>query len=522
MDEVVCRGVDVASLPAGDGASDVVVAGRAAARARQAARAALGDRIAEQAYQLDAALHRLLADVRAFDAAGYWADAGATSCAVWLGWRVGWDPGTAREHVRVARALGGLPLIDAALAAGRLSYSKVRALTRVATPATEAALLDTAARTTAAQLEVVCRKLHAVQRLGALSGGDVAARRTVVRRERDDGMVVIEAVLPPDEAAMVWAAIEREAAAGEATAGEATAGEATAGEATAGEAASVSAGTLATRDARRPPARRVDGLVAMAQAVLRGDAPARSPIEVVLTISRDALAIRDVEGAQPASPVPAVPAVLAVRASAVPVSAALAAAVPAVPTIGCFADGTAIAAETARRLACDCGVVTMSTDAAGSPLSVGRRTRTIPAAIARALAQRDATCRFPGCTNRRFLAGHHAVHWIHGGATALDNLCRLCPTHHRFVHEHGYRVELRDGEPVFFHRGREVHAEPPQPRAVDAARAWSAIRAANDALAIDAATGQCGWDGRPVDYGLVIGDLLRLERGAGAVGHRGA
>ena len=139
--------------------------------------------------------------MRACDEAGYWPDAGATWCAVWLGWRVGWDPGTAREHVRVARALGGLPLIDAALAAGRLSYSKVRALTRVATAATEATLLDTAGRTTAAQLEVVCRKLHAVRRLGALSGSDVSARRAVVRRAREGGMVVIEAVLPPDEAA---------------------------------------------------------------------------------------------------------------------------------------------------------------------------------------------------------------------------------------------------------------------------------------------------------------------------------
>ena len=491
-----------------DAVNHVVVAGRTAARAREAARAALGDRIAEQAYQLDAALHRLLTDVRAFDAAGYWADAGATSCAVWLGWRVGWDPGTAREHVRVARALGGLPVIDAALAAGRLSYSKVRALTRVATAATEAALLDTAARTTAAQLEVVCRKLHAVRRLGALSGSDVAARRTVVRRERDDGMVVIEAVLPADEAAVVWAAIEREA-----TAGEATAGEATAGEVTADEATNVPAGTPVTRNAKRPPVRRVDGLVAMAQAVLRGDAPARDPIEVVLTISRDALASRDGEGASPALPAsPASPASPALPASpASPAPGAPAASVPAAPAIGCFADGAAISAETARRLACDCGVVTMAIDAAGDPLSVGRRTRTIPAAIARALAQRDATCRFPGCTNRRFLARHHAVHWIHGGATALDNLCRLCPTHHRFVHEHGHRVELRDGAPVFFHRGREIPAEPPRPRAIDAARAWSAIRAANDALAIDTATGQCAWDGRPIDYGLVIDDLLRLE-----------
>jgi hypothetical protein len=265
----------------------------------------------------------------------------------------------------------------------------------------------------------------------------------------------------------------------------------------------------------------------MAQAVLRGDAPARSSIEVVLTISRDALASRDGEGASPASPaspVPASPASPAPPVPAAPASSVPAAPrAPAVPAIGCFADGAAISAETARRLACDCGVVTMAVDAAGDPLSVGRRTRTIPAAIARALVQRDATCRFPGCTNRRFLAGHHAVHWIHGGATALDNLCRLCPTHHRFVHEHGYRVELRDGEPVFFHRGREVSAEPPRPRAIDAARAWSAIRAANDALAIDSAIGQCAWDGRPIDYGLVIDDLFRLEMrtptaGAGRVG----
>ena len=98
-------------------------------RSRRAAGTALGDRIAEQAYQLDAAMHRLLADLREFDAAGHWADEGAASCASWLAWRVGWDLGTAREHVRVARALGTLPLVDAALAAGRLSYSKVRALT---------------------------------------------------------------------------------------------------------------------------------------------------------------------------------------------------------------------------------------------------------------------------------------------------------------------------------------------------------------------------------------------------------
>ncbi|MBL8623475.1 MAG: DUF222 domain-containing protein [Myxococcales bacterium] len=487
---------DVSSQAVDAAANKDGAAGRAAAAARRKAHAALGDRIAEQAYQLDAAMHRLLADLREFDAAGYWADAGATSCASWLAWRVGWDPGTAREHVRVARALGALPRVDAALRTGRLSYSKVRAITRVATPATEAALLDDASRTTAAQLELICRKLHAVQRLGGQSARDVAARRTVSRRERADGMVVIEAVLPADEAAVVWAAIERAATACEPPERE---------PARAGVATDVSAGTPAPRsDVKAAPIRRVDGLVAMAQAVLRGDAPSRAPIEVVLTISRDALASVGDGGV-------AAEASAGTIATASRPSDAIGS-----PAIGCFADGTAVSAETARRLACDCGVVAMTTDAARNPLSVGRRTRSIPAAIARALARRDATCRFPGCTNRRFLAGHHLTHWIHGGETALANLCRLCSTHHRYVHEHGYRVELRDGEPVFFHRGREVHAEPPRPRAIDAPRAWSAIRSANPDVAIDATTGQCAWDGLPVDYGLVIDDLVRLERAARA------
>ncbi len=489
MDGMVCGDRHGGVVAAADGGVGQAASGAASgATARRRAHAALGDRIAEQAYQLDAALHRLLTDLRAFDAAGCWGDAGAASCASWLAWRVGWDPGTAREHVRVARALGGLPRIDAALREGRLSYSKVRAITRVATPATEAALLEDARHTTAAQLELICRKLRAVQRLGELSADDVRARRTVTRRDRDDGLVAIEAVLPPDEAAVVWAAIEHEAAQASVAGAPATVASGVASDAVEHQGAiadgpappptrrGVSAGTPRALD-------RADGLVAMCQAALRGEAPDRAPVEVVLTIARDALAA---PAAMPAT--------------------------PAAADVGVFADGTAVAAETARRLACDCGVVTLTEDAAGQPLSVGRRTRSIPPAIARALARRDVTCRFPGCTNRRFLAGHHLTHWIHGGATALANLCRLCPSHHRSVHEHGYRVELRGGEPVFFHRGRQVHAEPP--RVIDTTRAWAAIRAGNAAVPIDATTGQCAWDGRPVDYARVVGDLVRLAAAA--------
>jgi hypothetical protein len=100
----------------------------------------LGDEIAELSAHLDAATARLLELIRAFDARGGW-NTGFRSCAAWLSWRVGLDLGAARERVRVARALGTLPLLAEALGRGELSYAKVRALTRVATPETEARLL---------------------------------------------------------------------------------------------------------------------------------------------------------------------------------------------------------------------------------------------------------------------------------------------------------------------------------------------------------------------------------------------
>src|SRR5688572_27860546 len=108
----------------------------------------------------------------------------------------------------------------------------------------------------------------------------------------------------------------------------------------------------------------------------------------------------------------------------------------------CYLDGgAAIPPETARRLACDATVVAMIEAANGMPLDVGRRRRTPPAPLRRALRRRDRGCRFPGCGNRRFLHAHHVVHWVNGGETKLTNLIQLCSHHHLLVHEGGYRVE---------------------------------------------------------------------------------
>src|SRR5499426_3279706 len=126
----------------------------------------LGERIAEQAAHLDAATHRLLTDLRVFDERGGWHAQGALSCAHWLSWRVGWTLATARDRVRVASKLPEVPAISDALRRGEVSYSKVRAMLRIATPVNEALLLDYARLMPASQLEKTCRKYAFVLRHG--------------------------------------------------------------------------------------------------------------------------------------------------------------------------------------------------------------------------------------------------------------------------------------------------------------------------------------------------------------------
>ena len=121
-------------------------------------------------------------------------------------------------------------------------------------------------------------------------------------------------------------------------------------------------------------------------------------------------------------------------------------------------------AVTARRLACDAGLVRVRHDADGSVLDAGRRTRTVPPAVRRALEARDRGCRFPGC-GLRFTDAHHIVHWADGGETKLRNLLLLCKLHHRRVHEDGYQVcSDRDGQVVFFTpKGRALFEVPESP-----------------------------------------------------------
>ena len=162
----------------------------------------LGDEIAELSAHLDAATARLLTLIREFDARGGW-NTGFRSCADWLAWRVGLDLGAARERVRVARALETLPRFAEALALGALSYAKVRALTRVATPETEARLLAVGRAGTAAHVERIVRGWRRVDRQAEARE---AARRHAGRAlhvfQDEDGTVVLRGRLEPEVGAL--------------------------------------------------------------------------------------------------------------------------------------------------------------------------------------------------------------------------------------------------------------------------------------------------------------------------------
>src|SRR6267378_1155966 len=167
----------------------------------------LGDQIAELSAHLDAATAHLLDLIRDFDARAGW-NTGFLSCAAWLSWRVGLDAGAARERVRVARALGTLPRLAQALARGELSYAKVRALTRVATPETEERLLGVGRAGTAEHVERIVR---AWRRVGRNAEAAETAKRHASRAlhvyQDEDGMVVVRGRLDGEAGAVLIQAL---------------------------------------------------------------------------------------------------------------------------------------------------------------------------------------------------------------------------------------------------------------------------------------------------------------------------
>lgn len=378
----------------------------------------LADDLALLSAQLASTLCRWLQLLGEFDRRRGWVEAGARSCAQWVGWRCALSPGTAREYVRVAGALGDLPRTTELFSRGELSYSKVRAISRLERVEFEAELLGIARDATAAQLERVVRGYRSVVRLerDALT---THVERFLSLREEPDGSVRLSGRLTAEEAAVLRAALDE-----------------------------VRTQLWSQADARVPDpvedpaadrtdpksARRAgyaDALVLLADTALAREAAGRSAPErhqVVVHV--------DVGSLHAAAPEEA-------------------------PRPN-LASGEILAPSVARRLCCDATLVT-ATDRDGVTVDIGRRSRAIPPALRRMLSARDDGCRFPGCTARLGLDAHHVQHWADGGATRPDNLVTLCRHHHRALHEGGFTMSMEpDAPPLFFRPdGSVLETHPP-------------------------------------------------------------
>jgi hypothetical protein len=410
--------------------------------------------ICELAGHLAAATCRFLVLLGDFDAREGWASWDMNSCASWLSWKCQMSSRTAREHVRVARALRDLPVIRTEFGAGRLSYAKVRALTRIATSDTEAGLAEIAGPMTGNQLERFARAHRQVS-----SADDAASRvrRRLAWRVEEDGSLSGTFWLPPLQGAVLLKALR--AAAGDLQHphpadhdhphdGPEPGGSA---EPPAGDQVPVgdpSAGMTSSSLA--------DALLVIAEAFLAEKVAAAADPEVYQVIVH--------VGTNATTPVgPAADPVSVSEERSGP--SAQQPGHPADPARCHVEDGPAISVSTAQMITCSSSLSWMLHDSAGNLLDLGRRRRRPNTALRRAARERDnCRCRFPGCESRR-VDLHHIQYWSNGGRTRLDNLISLCKYHHMLVHERGYLIAAARCGTFAFYRadGTAIPASPPLP-----------------------------------------------------------
>lgn len=177
-------------------------------------------------------------------------------------------------------------------------------------------------------------------------------------------------------------------------------------------------------------------------------------------------------------------------------------------------DGPPIAAETVRRFACDASIVALIENEQGEPLNVGRKTRSIPSALRRALNARDRGCRFPGCTHTRYVDAHHIHHGAHGGETKASNLVSLCRFHHRKVHEGDVKVHVLDDGALRFLQPHGQSFDAVAPNCTQPMGDWKQLAAVHQerGISIDRRTAVTQWAGESMDYGLAVEALQVRSR----------
>lgn len=359
----------------------------------------LGEQITQLCSQMYAAEARLLTLIREFDDKEYWVEQGFCSCAHWLNFKCGIGMNAAREKVRVAKALAELPKIEKSLSKGELSYSKVRAMTRIADASNEDYLLMIARHGTAHHVEKLVSKFRSAKRVQDAAVAEEQYRDRELSHYYDhDGCLVIKARLPAEQGALIVKALEM-----------AMEKQFVRNDQTAGAAAAANDVTAETPIA----ARRADAIAEIAETYMNTDASSGSTADRYQVVVHVTAETSELE------------------------------------------EGPHVTAETSRRISCDSTVVTIKEDENGEPLSIGRRSRSIPPAMRRALRNRDGGCRFPGCTNTKFVDGHHIKHWADGGETSLDNLALLCRHHHHLVHEGGFACEKSADGKIYFNDQRQ-------------------------------------------------------------------
>jgi hypothetical protein len=452
--------------------NDFVAQHLAAALNKQQHIQQLEDELCQLTAHIDAAMFRWLELLREFDECQGWVGEGIKSCAHWLNWKCGLSLNAARERLRVAQALPALPQTTVAFREGRLSYSKVRAITRVATTKNESVLLNIAYHGTTWHVEQAVGAWRREQRLAALKRDKDRHDLRELRCYYDaDGFLVLKGRFTPDQGAVVQQALNAVM------------------EQLHEERKSVSAETSAFEEPdpiRQHPqpmaSRRADAMVRMAEAYLSGQSAISSADQFTINIHTDMETLKaDGTGAESQ-----------------------------------LENGPNVSAETSRRLCCDAGVVHWLERKHGAngdiePLSVGRKTRTVPPSIRRALQRRDKGCRFPGCSCNRFVDAHHIHHWADGGETSMDNLVLLCRHHHRLVHEGGFGIHrLQGGGYAFTNpQGNRIPAFPGTRLSGNAFELMAENR--ENGIVITPRTAVPNWGGEGMDVDIVVHALQRLE-----------
>ncbi len=415
----------------------------------------LGDKIAILSAHIQAATCRLLLLIAEMDRREGWADLGFVSCAHWLSYRTGDRLDTAREKVRVARKLVDCPLVLKAFSQARISYSKVRAITRIVTPENEATLLEYALDGSTSQLERIVRSY----RKAAPAEQEQAKRqhdeRYLSYHIDDDKMLVIKGRLPPEVGALLVKALQ------------------------------VASEEQCEDTDAEPDQRLCDALGEVAGAALDGGLAERAGkarpknYQVMVHVDQAVLEDSNEEGRCEVQ------------------------------------GGIGISPETAKRLCCDNPVLKMPVENSNSGLQLKVQGRRASAPLERAVKVRDeGVCQFPGCENRRFIHMHHVKHWADGGPTDLDNLVLLCSTHHRAVHEGGYSLKKTEEGELCFRSPEGLQLEHLPPPVVLLPRPVEGLIQQNKELeiSIHGETGHPTWDGLvPVDYDLAVEWLLEID-----------